>query len=1075
MPSDLRDEEVRYANFSITETTGAGVGTTGVTLAPTTATLDIGDTQQLTPTISPANATDQCVTYSSSDPSVATVTDDGLVSAVGTGTATITITTTDGNHTSTSMITVNGLNTSDCPILVDVKAMLQGAYDMGTSEMTTDLNTATMVPETEPYTASSYAHVGGGGEMTTTAIISANDIVDWVVVELRDKANSASIVATRSALLRKDGCVVDMDGTSSVAFENVVEDDYYIAVRHRNHLGVMTNAAVSLIAGSTTIANILNADFEAGTSDWTNSGLGGTIQTSSSPVYEGLVAGKLPAAGDRIAYQLVTVQPNTNYTLNFWYTIKDTPVGGALTATILDGPVSNPADVAGATITSQTYTVISSNNTYDEANIMFNSGTSSQIAIYFTNAIADCRFDALSLVGTIDCDTGTVDCDVPLSEPGFEDNTDNAGCGTQQNGTDCWENSALGGQIQISTSPVYAGLQAGKLPAPVVGDERIAYQLVNVAPNTNYDLGFWYTIKTTPVGGALTVHILDSHVTNPANVAAATIVSQTYNDQTSSNDYVQETLSFNSGSSSQIAIYMTNVVADCRFDEMTLTRTSVSTPTISEPGFEDNTDFAGCGTQQNGTDCWENSALGGQIQISTSPVYAGLQAGKLPAPVVGDERIAYQLIDVTPNIDYDLSFAYTIKTTPVGASMTVNILDSHVTNPANVAAATITSQTYTDQTSSNDYILETISFNSGTSSQIAIYITNTVADCRFDEMVLTPTGTDCDGGSTATCSDGIQNQGETGVDCGGPCAACPPACDDGIMNGDETGIDCGGATCPACPTCTDGMQNGDETGIDCGGSCPDACSNLCATADYPADNLGTNWKLNGYSGTLNLGATNNGLTYVDNVPGFATHENDNWFYLGDDCWTYFKTYPGNPTSSGSGNPRTELREMVANGSTEISWDGTTVTEHSMIWRVKVDQLSQSGKLCFGQIHAGSGSAFDDVIRVQCQGSANQTSGSVTWRILGYVAEDLLGSGQSVGSFNLGDELYLELTMQNSIVTLYELDSGGTRINTVFTSGAVASTDNYFKAGCYLQSSQGQTANGPTDFGLVGINEITVSH
>ncbi len=49
-----------------------------------------------------------------------------------------------------------------------------------------------------------------------------------------------------------------------------------------------------------------------------------------------------------------------------------------------------------------------------------------------------------------------------------------------------------------------------------------------------------------------------------------------------------------------------------------------------------------------------------------------------------------------------------------------------------------------------------------------------------------------------TCFDGIQNQGETNIDCGGPiCAACP-TCDDGILNGDETGVDCGGTTCAAC-------------------------------------------------------------------------------------------------------------------------------------------------------------------------------------------------------------------------------------------------------------------------------------
>jgi len=53
-----------------------------------------------------------------------------------------------------------------------------------------------------------------------------------------------------------------------------------------------------------------------------------------------------------------------------------------------------------------------------------------------------------------------------------------------------------------------------------------------------------------------------------------------------------------------------------------------------------------------------------------------------------------------------------------------------------------------------------------------------------------------------TCTDGIQNQGETQIDCGGPnCPACPPVptCTDGILNQGETQIDCGGPNCPACP------------------------------------------------------------------------------------------------------------------------------------------------------------------------------------------------------------------------------------------------------------------------------------
>jgi len=69
----------------------------------------------------------------------------------------------------------------------------------------------------------------------------------------------------------------------------------------------------------------------------------------------------------------------------------------------------------------------------------------------------------------------------------------------------------------------------------------------------------------------------------------------------------------------------------------------------------------------------------------------------------------------------------------------------------------------------------------------------------------------------ATCSDGIKNQGEEDIDCGGPCKVCP-GCEDGIMNLGEEGIDCGGP-CGPCPSCDDGIKNQDEEDIDCGGSC----------------------------------------------------------------------------------------------------------------------------------------------------------------------------------------------------------------------------------------------------------------
>ncbi|CAL2059011.1 polysaccharide lyase family 7 protein [Tenacibaculum sp. 190524A05c] len=243
----------------------------------------------------------------------------------------------------------------------------------------------------------------------------------------------------------------------------------------------------------------------------------------------------------------------------------------------------------------------------------------------------------------------------------------------------------------------------------------------------------------------------------------------------------------------------------------------------------------------------------------------------------------------------------------------------------------------------------------------------------------------------------------------------------------------------------------------------------------PAGVLGglVNWKLNGYSGNFNLGASNNGLTYVDKTPNLQSFSNPNWFYT-DGTWTYFKAYTGNPTSSGSGNPRSELRELTANGNDNIYWDGTTSKEHRMIWKVRVDHLPQSGKVCFGQIHDKT-DTFDDVIRVQCQGDPYQSSGDIKLRINGYVTEVLEGGGKTVGTITLGEELYYELTYQNSIVKLYELNASGNRVKTIYTSKTAPAKENYFKAGCYLQSVKGKKATGSNDFGLVGIKELKVFH
>ncbi len=82
------------------------VPVTGVALDKTSLSLTEGESEQLTATVMPENATHKAVTWTSSDPSIATVDADGTVKAVNAGTATITVTTVDGDFPATCTVTV---------------------------------------------------------------------------------------------------------------------------------------------------------------------------------------------------------------------------------------------------------------------------------------------------------------------------------------------------------------------------------------------------------------------------------------------------------------------------------------------------------------------------------------------------------------------------------------------------------------------------------------------------------------------------------------------------------------------------------------------------------------------------------------------------------------------------------------------------------------------------------------------------------------------------------------------------------------------------------------------------------
>jgi hypothetical protein len=148
---------------------------------------------------------------------------------------------------------MNGVIT-DCQcvgeeIYVEVTSsvFLDGAYVAADGLMRDDLRSNGYIPATQPYGVAPWSYAGtesiGAGVLTTTG---ADAIVDWVLLELRDDTTNTLVIARRAALVQRDGDIVDMDGLSPVKFDEVMPANYYLAVRHRNHLGVMTAATYAL-------------------------------------------------------------------------------------------------------------------------------------------------------------------------------------------------------------------------------------------------------------------------------------------------------------------------------------------------------------------------------------------------------------------------------------------------------------------------------------------------------------------------------------------------------------------------------------------------------------------------------------------------------------------------------------------------------------------------------------------------------------------------------------------------------------------------------------------------------------
>ncbi|MBL1214916.1 MAG: hypothetical protein HND52_16270 [Ignavibacteriae bacterium] len=141
----------------------------------------------------------------------------------------------------------------DAEVIVDspgpnTKIFLEGPYQTGA--MTSLLPELGYLPLIQPFNTAPWNY--NGFEKVDASFYTAHpEIVDWVLIELRTGTAENTTVAKRAAFLNEAGNLIDIDGVNPVSFFVNSAVQYYIVIRHRNHLDVMSSSLVDVNFAST--------------------------------------------------------------------------------------------------------------------------------------------------------------------------------------------------------------------------------------------------------------------------------------------------------------------------------------------------------------------------------------------------------------------------------------------------------------------------------------------------------------------------------------------------------------------------------------------------------------------------------------------------------------------------------------------------------------------------------------------------------------------------------------------------------------------------------------------------------
>lgn len=240
---------------------GSTVSVTGVTLDKNTATIAVNGTVELTPTVSPSNATNKAVTWSSSNTSIATVSN-GVVTGKAAGNATITVTTMDGSYTATCTVTVKTL--SSISVSGQTTAFETGDDFVFGGTVTAHYSDSTTANVTSDVSFSGYDLSTAGNQTVTVSYGGKTTTYSITVAQSSSGTEEGSVTAASGAL---EGWTASGTGSAyadgSVKFDSSSDNVYKTDIFSGVVSSGMTSLTVTInskINGTPTAANSYRID-----------------------------------------------------------------------------------------------------------------------------------------------------------------------------------------------------------------------------------------------------------------------------------------------------------------------------------------------------------------------------------------------------------------------------------------------------------------------------------------------------------------------------------------------------------------------------------------------------------------------------------------------------------------------------------------------------------------------------------------------------------------------------------------------------------------------------------------------